>query len=265
MLKAYALGFYKVAIDLAELRAYARLRTGQTKIDSPTQIKFESLLASIKEECGRLELSHTLKMTQGIESKYQSKLKLKDTTFGECYSDSDLLHDLNTLDMSFSNEFGGELIFRIASGGNAYFEKTHLFGSEVTNAFPSSVENVRNAGTCFALEQYDACVFHLMRVLEYGIRVLATKFSIPFQNSTWNTIIQQIESSVKGMNPGFGADWKEQQKFCSEAASQFLFLKDAWRNHIMHLSDVYDEGRALSILRHTNDLMRTLAKGGLHE
>jgi hypothetical protein len=67
------------------------------------------------------------------------------------------------------------------------------------------------------------------------------------------------------MNSSFGVDWKEQQKFCSEAASQFMFLKDAWRNHIMHLSDVYDEGKTLSVFRHVQELMRTLAKSGLHE
>jgi hypothetical protein len=44
-----------------------------------------------------------------------------------------------------------------------------------------------------------------------------------------------------------------------------MFLKDAWRNHIMHLSDVYDEGKALSVLRHVHELMQNLAKGGLHE
>jgi hypothetical protein len=266
MLKAYALGFYKVAIDLQDMRVHADLHSGGTKIDSPTQTKFEKLLASMKEECGNLELSHTLKMVQGVESKYRTKIESK--AFGisrDCYCDADLLNDLNTLDMSFSNELGAELIFRITSGRNDYFEKDDLFGPEVTSAFPSSIDNVRNAGTCFAVEQYDACVFHLMRVLEYGLRVLATKFKIPFQNSTWNTIIQQIEASVRGMNPSFGADWKEQQKFCSEAASQFMFLKDAWRNHIMHLGDVYDEGRAVSILRHTHELMRILAKGGLHE
>ena len=44
-----------------------------------------------------------------------------------------------------------------------------------------------------------------------------------------------------------------------------MFLKDAWRNHIMHLSDVYDEGKALSVLRHVHELMQILAKHGLYE
>ncbi len=75
MLKAYAIGFYKVAIGLEEMRAYAGLASGQTKISLSKQGQFEKLLASIKEECKRLELNHTLNMTLGIESKYRRKIE----------------------------------------------------------------------------------------------------------------------------------------------------------------------------------------------
>ena len=265
MLKAYAIGSYKVALDLQNLRVHAGLsRSVGGTVDLLDQTKFEKFLASMKEECASLELKHTLNMTLGIESKYRSRKRGDYYTY-EQYTYSDLVNDLDALDISFSSELREELIFRLPSERRDYFEKDDLFGSEVTGAFPSAIENVRNAGTCFAVEQWDACVFHLLRVLECVIRVLATKFDLPFQTNTWDTIIQQIEASVRGMNSSFGADWKEQQKFCSEAASQFMFLKDAWRNHIMHLNDVYDEGKALSVLRHVDVLMRTLAKGGLHE
>jgi hypothetical protein len=204
-------------------------------------------------------------MALSIESNYRLKLSEKDTYLSKGYTEVDLLHDLNTLDMSFTNELGSDLIFRIAPTKIDYFEKDDLFGSEVTGSFPSAVEDVRNAGTCFAVEQWDASVFHLMRVLERGLRVLATKFTIPFQNTTWHTVIEQIEKSVRKMDSSFGPDWKEQQKFYSQAASQFMFLKEAWRNHIMHLGDVYDEGKALSVLTHVRMVMRALAEGDLHE
>jgi len=206
-------------------------------------------------------------MAIGIERRYRSKIKSETTSYflQDYYTSLSLLNDLDTLDLSFSNELGSDLIFRIASSKTGYFEKDDLFGPEVTSSFPSAVENVRNDGTCFAVEQWDASVFHLMRVLERGLRVLAVKFGVPFLNTTWHTIIEQIESKVRKMDSGYGADWKEQQKFCSQAASQFMFLKDAWRNHVMHLSDVYDEGKALSIFTNVRAVMRSLAEGGLHE
>lgn len=65
------------------------------------------------------------------------------------------------------------------------------------------------------------------------------------------------------MDSAYGPDWKEQQKFYSETASQFMYLKEAWRNHVTHVRDAYDEGRAFSILNHVRELMQALEKGGL--
>jgi hypothetical protein len=104
-----------------------------------------------------------------------------------------------------------------------------------------------------------------MTILGRGLDAMGTKFGVPFQNATWHNIIEQIEAKVRKMDSSFGADWKEQQKFYSQAASQFMFLKDAWRNHVMHGRDVYDEGKALSILSHVREFMQALAKGGLVE
>ena len=251
MLKAYAAGFYEVAIVLQEMRVRARLNPSDTKIPSFIASQFNSLLTLIKAECKNLELNHTLGMAFSIEERYHRKAAEEiGGVFGRGYTEKDLLSDLDTLEMSFGNELGGQVIFRIASDKNSYFEKDDLFGSEVANAFPSATDNIRNAGTCFAVEQWDASAFHLMRVLERGLRVVAIRFNVPFQNATWNTIIQDIETSIGGINSSFGADWREQRTFYSEVARHFRFLKDAWRNHIMHLGDDYDEGKALSVLRH---------------
>ena len=264
MLKAHAVGFYKIAIGMEELRAYAKLRSA-VKVDASDRAKFEELLASMKQECKKLELHYTLAMVRSIEANYKNKVAETDTYFSKGYIESDLLHDLNTLDMSFSNELGSDLIFRIASNKNEYFEKDALFGSEVTNAFPSATDNIRNAGTCFAVEQWDASVFHLMKTLERALHALATKFSIPFEHETWNKVIEQIEKRVRSMDSSFGSDWKDKKKFYSEAASQFMFLKEAWRNYVTHVGDVYDEGKALSVLTHVRVVMQALAKGGLEE
>ena len=271
MLKAYAAAFYKIALNLQDLRSDADLRKRMSDggINDVAQKSFKKLLTSIKQECITLELKHTLSMTQGIESKFLAREKADPGSVFSIgiapYTYADLLNDLDTLDMSFSNELQEELIFRIAPDKNNYFEKDDLFGPEVSHAFPSAIDNIRNAGTCFAVEQWDASVFHLMRVLERGLRVVAIRFSVSFQNATWNTIIQDIETSIGGINPSFGTDWREQRTFYSDVARHFRFLKDAWRNHIMHLGDEYDEGKALSVLRHVHELMQTLVKGGLHE
>jgi hypothetical protein len=265
MLKAYAFGFYKVALDLQNLRVHARLSPKGSTVNEIDQGEFEKFLASMKEECGNLTLKHTLNMTLGIEAKYRSKATPGMFSYLDKYTYSDLVNDLDALDISFSSELREELIFRLPSERRDYLEKDDLFGSDVTAAFPSAIDDIRNAGTCFAVEQWDASVFHLMKTLERGLHALAARFGVTFEQANWHNVIEQIEAKVRRMDSSFGADWKEKQKFYSEAASQFMFLKEAWRNYVMHAGDVYDEGKSLSVLSHVREFMQALAKGGLHE
>jgi hypothetical protein len=105
-----------------------------------------------------------------------------------------------------------------------------------------------------------------MRILERGLGSLATKFGVNFGHTNWHNVIEEVEKRIRKMDSSFGADWKEQQKFYSQAATHFMFLKEGWRNHVMHVRDVsYDEGRALSVFGHVREFMQALAEGGLAE
>ena len=54
--------------------------------------------------------------------------------------------------------------------------------------------------------------------------------------------------------------WKEGKSFYSEAMVEFGFIKDAWRNHVMHGSRKYGKDDAQKILEHTKHLTRHMAK-----
>jgi hypothetical protein len=262
MLQEYAFGFYEVFVRLEKLRNTASLLSYSSysaprKVDEFDRKELSECLEAMRRECEAIGLDST----SGLISFIESELQRKDAA----YTHNDLLKDVETLGFSFTSELRKRFFFIIPDDKKKYFQKDNLFGVEVTKAFPSCDDNVRNAGSCYALEQWDACVFHLMTALGRGLDAMATKFGVPFQNATWHTVIEQIEAKVRRMDSSFGADWKEQQKFYSQAASQFMFLKDAWRNYVMHGRDVYDEGKALSILTHVQVVMRSLAEGGLSE
>ncbi len=255
MLQRYAFSFYEAVIRIERLRRTASVDSGK-----PSTYRFDELsaaLTQIRAECVKLDLAHTPDLISHVESEVLRK--------GKDYTCEDMVNHLETLASSFATELRKELVFRIADERRKYFEKVDLFGSQVNTAFPSCVTEITNAGNCYALEQNEASAFHSMKILERGLGVLAKKFGVDFSHTNWHNVIEQIEKQIRNMNSSFGADWKEQQKFYSQAATHFMFLKDAWRNHIMHVRDVYDEGRALSIFSHVRELMQALAEGGLKE
>ena len=207
-------------------------------------------------ECAKLDLVSTVDLVSHIQAEVERR--------SEGYTYLECSNHLETLFFSFTAELRKNAFFRIATDKEKYFERDDLFGADVSRAFTKCVDEVRNAGNCYALEQYEASAFHSMRVLERGLRALAAKFGVPFNNATWNTVIEQTEKQIRKMDSGFGPDWKVQQKFYAQAATHFMFLKDAWRNHIMHVDDTpYDAGRAFSVLDHVRQFMQALAEGGL--
>jgi len=135
------------------------------------------------------------------------------------------------------------------------------YGAAALNAFPRSHRDMALAGNCYACGFNDACVFHLMRVLEHSLAGMATFFSEPFANENWHNIIERLESKIRKINSSLGPDWKEKQKFYFQAACEFMFFKDAWRNHVMHGRDEYDDESAQNIYSHVCRFMKHLAEG----
>jgi hypothetical protein len=140
------------------------------------------------------------------------------------------------------------------------------FGAEIATAFPSTLFDIAEASKCFALSRSTACVFHLMRVLEIGLSVFATRFNIPSNHTNWHNIIEGIERAVRDMpnDPQRPPDWKDQQEFFSQAASYFMVVKDAWRNYTAHKRGKYTEEEAETMLINVRGFMQKLATR-LHE
>lgn len=125
----------------------------------------------------------------------------------------------------------------------------------ISNNFPLSMYELEESGKCFATGRNIGAVFHSMRALEIGLVALADALSVPSDRANWQQIIDQIEKGIRGIDRNRGPSWKQDEQFYSEAAVQFRYFKNAWRNHVMHVRDQYDEERARAILDHTKEFL----------
>jgi hypothetical protein len=136
------------------------------------------------------------------------------------------------------------------------------FGADVVTAFPSSETDIIEASKCFAMERNTACVFHCMRVLETGLRIMAADVGVIFDIQNWQNVIDQIEAEIKQLGKSLprGVPKTQRMQELSEAAMQFTYFKDVWRNHVSHNRAKYDADRARSVFTHTREFMASLAK-----
>jgi hypothetical protein len=131
-------------------------------------------------------------------------------------------------------------------------------------SYPSVRNDIYEACHCHALGCYTACVYHTMAIAQHGLHALANHLGVSFPYSLdlaeWSAVISRIEDKIKPMREGPRTDHKDAQlSFYSECAAQFRYFKDAWRNHVGHMREIYDENQSLSILIHTREFMEKLS------
>lgn len=256
VLERHSFSFYEMILHAQRLRSYVGAYGSTEVLFSESRDEFPAFLAQLKAECDALGFSHT----RGLATHAESRLVEK----GKKYRHTELLSDLETLIFSFGNELQTELFVRILPEKGRYFQQEALFGTEVAEAFPSSADDIQHAGTCFALSQNDACVFHLMRVLERGLNVIAGKVDVSFDRANWQSVIDRIEVALKRVAHSNDVDVQE-RKLLAQAATHLYFVKDAWRNDVIHGREVCDTGKTLSVLANVTGFMQALAAAGLSE
>jgi hypothetical protein len=132
-------------------------------------------------------------------------------------------------------------------------------------AYPSTRHDIQEACRCYAVGRYTACVFHCMAIAQAGLYLLAqdlgVSFKYPLNLAEWQEVIGAIEDKVKPMrDQPRSKERDERVTFYSECAAQFRYFKDAWRNHVAHMREVYDRDQTHSILLHVRDFMEKLSQ-----
>lgn len=144
-----------------------------------------------------------------------------------------------------------------------YEQREPPFGDDVAEAFGEAKQDIAAAARCLALQEPNATVFHLMRVLECGLGRLASRFNVPFETDSWHTVIRAIEDQIKLLrekpNKAKTAQDREEITALSQVATEFRHFKDAWRNHAMHAKEFYTEREALNIYEHVKAFIQMMS------
>lgn len=179
------------------------------------------------------------------------------------------LRDLtNELSGRLTDETASQLFFSVDEKKAPLISEKNLFGTPVTDAFPSATVDIEEAGKCLALGRSTACVFHLMRVMEAGLRALAKTLNDPnldpATNPNWGRILSRGNAELNKPPGKRSPEWAKNEQFFADVTARLLAVKDAWRNPTMHVEISYDDEKALDVWNSVGSFMRHLATK-LHE
>lgn len=162
------------------------------------------------------------------------------------------------------DELSSKLFMFVPNERAAFWENDDLLSDEAKAAFPSAAAELRSAGNAYAAALYEGSVFYSMRAVEHGLLALAEDVGVNCDAQNWQNIINEIQAAIEGMRkngiPGLSkTDKNGRLQFLSEAAKEFAYFKDGWRNYVMHTKVPYTEHQALTVLSHVRDFLQSLS------
>jgi hypothetical protein len=171
---------------------------------------------------------------------------------------ADIKEQALDLERRLHDEFDSMVFMYVPTGAVRFWQAPQLFGEKVLQTFPSAQRDIEEAGNCLACGRGTAAVFHLMRVMEVGLRAIALKLAIPYKPS-WESYLEHIERKLAQDRQNKDAEWIATERFFREALSYLRAVKVAWRNPVMHIESHYAPEQAEEILNAVGVFMRHLA------
>jgi hypothetical protein len=137
-------------------------------------------------------------------------------------------------------------------------------GQRIWQKFNDAVPDLRDAGRCYALGQWTASAFHLMRVMERAFRALARRLGVTLQEdldyADWGTLDRAVKKKIEEEHQkARGKEKTEELEFLSKCALELGYFGNAWRHSICHARINYDGEAAKELLDRVKSFLELLA------
>lgn len=249
MLRLYSGPFLKALDDLSALRVILHNFPGlPVNLGQKDRVELIDTVTSLVVQLHQLDLPITTKAAERL---------MRDVEGGNLSQGT--LGLISEVTSRLDDELSQLALFGIKRHAELYEPPSPLFGEAVADKFPLAIPDIEDAGKCLAVEQGTACVFHLMRVMEVGLRSLANLLGIPFAPS-WESYIAQIHARIAVKHRRKGIKWKRDEPFFRDVLGDLQSVKISWRNPTMHIVRRYSTDESDEIFRAVRGFMKRLAE-----
>jgi len=267
MLELKAGAFYLAATNLVSTASWISATSFAGKeglfhqnqaLDDPDRGLIRSRLDALKDQLETLGARVTRLAVEDAEK----VLSVPNVTWGIAQSRFEEINNTLRRELSLTT------ILVLESKEQGYFSPpTPHFGNDVAIKFSTeAVFEVDEAAKCFALSRSTATVFHLMRVMEVGIRAVARCLQIPDPlkpaERNWGHILRGIKTELDahaGQSPAKMWSLATDGEFFESAYASLDAVRVAWRNPTMHVEKKYAADEAEHVFAAVRGFMTKLA------
>jgi hypothetical protein len=180
------------------------------------------------------------------------------------YSKSLFATKIDELSSRVRDEFSTVKILHIPTDMVRYYEpREPLFGIDFNTRFLSAIFDLDEAAKCIALGRPTAVVFHLMRIMELGVRATARCLDVPDPTKpnqrNWGYVLGEIRKSIEAKWSTVAVREVGDGALFADLYVSLDAVKNPWRNATMHVERTYTEDEAQHILIAVKGFMMKLA------
>jgi hypothetical protein len=136
-----------------------------------------------------------------------------------------------------------------------YYGNHPRFAQLVAGIYPEIAHDVVEAGNCLATGRGTACVFHLTRIMDFGLRKIGLKLRVQeMQNKSWQRILSQVNRAVARMGENTAALKKRKEAYIGMAA-RLEGVKTVWGDADLTPKPVYTVKEAETLLGAVNEFI----------
>jgi hypothetical protein len=213
-----------------------------------SQETIASALGALVRESIKLELVSVKSQAERIQRYVNS-----DTAF----SFPEFSRQLIELQTRLTDELEGHVFLAVPSSYRQRYEAPLKEWESVATKFSTTTFDIEEASKCLALGRSTACVFHLMRVMEVGLRFIGQTLGVG--GHTWDDILRRIDRELAKRFQDKSEAWRKSEPAFAEAAALLRSVKTAWRNPTMHVDRIHTQEQAADIFSAARAFMRHLA------
>jgi hypothetical protein len=267
MLKFNAAAFYRVTINWRHIWTMLSARgLDQHKETADGGVVIEFIddpvaLASMRGHARELQSSL---LTLGTRQTSKSADRLIALVQGDKFTNPELVGLLKEIDSRLRDELSDITVLTLSPKEQGYFEPAEaLFGIDFETKFPSGLFELDEAAKCMALGRGTSAVFHLMRLMEIGVRAVARSLQIPDPlkpvERNWGHILKKIWDAIEQKWPTTATRMVGDGPTFEALYASLDAVKNPWRNATMHVENKYTDEEAEHIFVAVRGFMQKLA------
>jgi len=163
-------------------------------------------------------------------------------------------------------ELEEQVFLKLDHGKVSYADQKWLLDTDIETAFPSTITEFQHAGRCYAYDESTACMFHLMRVVDFGLRSVALSLGIIYNNRAWDGLGKAITAKMDDKYQNKAEDWRKVEPMYAEILTDIQAISRGHRNPVLHeLEKKYEPKEAQYMLTVVEGFISHLAKNGFKE